>query len=106
MNSWLLPVSVDVVERPSLKVNAPMDGAELAAVVCTVQVVVDVLPICVVPLLVTTLMVAVKDFTLAIAVSSVVRSAAVSVNVRLAVPVAHDRAVSARYSVLPLYMET
>lgn len=106
MNSWSLPVSVDVVERPSLKVNAPMDGAELAVVVCTVQVVVEVLPICVVPLLVTTLIVAAKDFTLAIAVSSVVRSDAVSVNVRLAVPFDHVRAVSARYSVLPLHIET
>ena len=106
MNNWSLPVTVTVVERPSLKVNAPIVGAEFADVVCTVQVVVDVLPICVVPLLVTTLMVAVKDLMLAMAVSSVVRSAAVSVKVRSAVPVVHVRAVSARYSVLPLQMET
>mgnify|MGYP006892381291 CR=1 FL=1 len=47
-----------------------------------VQVQVDALPIWVLPLLVTSSMVAVKDLTLAMAFSSVVRSEAVRVMVR------------------------
>lgn len=61
-------------------------GPEFVADVLTVQVQVDAFPICVLPLLVTSSMVAVKDLTLAIAFRRVVRSAAVSVIVRLAVP--------------------
>ena len=45
MNSWSLPVIAAVAERLSLKVNAVIVGPEFAAVVCTVQVQEDVLPI-------------------------------------------------------------
>ena len=63
---------------------------------------VDVLPICVVPLLVTTLMVAVKDLMLAIASNRSARSVWDSVMVRSAVPFDQVLAESARYSVDPL----
>ena len=56
--------------------------------VLIVQVQVDAFPICVVPLLVTSWMVAVKDFRLAMALSRVVRSAAESVMLLSEVPVA------------------
>ena len=93
MNTWSLPVTVEVAERPSYKVKAPIVGAELAEVVCTVAVFVAVEPICVEPLYVNKANVPVKDFTEAIAVRSVVRCAAVSVMVLVAVPFAHDRPV-------------
>ena len=101
MNSWSLPVSAAVVDRLSLNVNAVIVGAELALVVCTVQEQVDVLPICVVPLLVTTLMVAVKDLMFAIASNRSARSVWDSVMVRSAVPFDQVLAESARYSVDP-----
>ena len=63
-----------------------MLGPEFACEVRMVQVQVDALPIWVFPLLVTSSMVAVKDLTLAMAFSSVVRSEEVRVMVRLAVP--------------------
>ena len=53
----------------------------------------EVEPICVEPLYVSNAKVAVKDFTDAIAVSSVVLCAAVSVIVLAAVPFVHDRPV-------------
>ena len=59
-----------------------MLGPEFACEVRMVQVQVDALPIWVLPLLVTSSMVAVKDLTLAMAFSSVVRSEAVRVMVR------------------------
>mgnify|MGYP001514056504 CR=1 FL=1 len=64
--------------------------------VLIVQVQVEALPICVFPLFVTSSMVAVKDFRLAIALRSVVRSAEVRVMVRDAVPAAHVRPVRDR----------
>jgi len=82
-----------------------MLGAEFAAVVCTVQVQVEALPIWVDPLLVTTLIVAVKDLMLAIASSRSARSVWESVMVRSAVPFVQVLAESARYSVDPLQMD-
>ena len=61
-----------MVERLSLKVKVVIVGLELVSVVCTVAVFVAVVPIWVEPLYVSKAKVPVKDFTDAIAVSSVV----------------------------------
>ena len=44
MKSWSFPVTAEVAERLSLKVNAVIVGAEFSAVVCIVQVQVEVFP--------------------------------------------------------------
>ena len=106
MKSWSFPVTAEVAERLSLKVNAVIVGAELAAVVCIVQVQVEVFPTWALPSFVTSSMVAVKDFRLAIASRRSARSVWESVMVRLAVPVDHVRAAKDTYTVEPFLMVT
>lgn len=66
----------------------------------------EALPIWVVPLLVTSEIVASKDFIDAIAFSKIVRSADVRVKDLLAVPADHDLPVKVRYVVDPFRTDT
>ncbi len=95
MKYWSLPVMPVVVVFVSLKVKFERVGAE-SVVVFTVAVPDELDPICVEPLMVAREKVPVKDFTAAIAVSRFVRCVEVSVMVRSAVPVDHDRPLMVR----------
>ena len=77
-----------------------MVGAEFA-VVCTAAVLLDVLPICVEPLKDETAKVPVNDLTDAIAFSSAVLCADVSVTVRFAVPFVQESPEMVNIVVLP-----
>ena len=82
--------------------NPSNAGPEFAAVVCTVAVLLEVLPICVEPLKEETAKVPVKDFIEAIQLSSVVLCADDRVTERFAVPFVHASPVTVRMVVFPL----